>query len=64
MKRLIILIFFMIFLASCNMAGNPCIKIKEEKLKLELQKAFNASFDKILEKNEIKGTNICQIIVE
>jgi thiol:disulfide interchange protein DsbC len=46
------------------MAGNPCIKIKEEKLKLELQKAFNASFDKILEKNEIKGTNICQIIVE
>lgn len=64
MKRLIILIFCIFFLVSCNMVSNPCTKIKEETLKNELKQAFNVYFDKILEKNEIKGTNLCQIVIE
>lgn len=64
MKKFIILIFCSIFIFSCNMASNPCTKIKEKDIKNELKQAFKADFDKILEKNEIKGTNLCQIVIE
>ncbi len=64
MKKFIVLIFCLIFMVSCNMSPNPCTKINEETIKNELKQAFKADFDKILEKNDVKGTNLCQIVIE
>lgn len=50
----------LIFLFACNMTSNPCSNIKEQSLKETLR----ADFDAIVEKNEIKGTNLCQIVIQ
>jgi|YNPMSStandDraft_2_1061718.scaffolds.fasta_scaffold02609_3 thiol:disulfide interchange protein DsbC len=63
MKKFI-LILSIFFLISCNITSNPCTKIKEDDLKNQLKKAFNVEFDKILEKNDVKGTNLCQVVLE
>ncbi len=60
MKKFIILIFSMLFLLSCNLTSNPCSSIKENSLKETLK----IDFDSIVEKNEIKGTNLCQIVIK
>lgn len=60
MKKFIILIFSMLFLLSCNLTSNPCSSIKENNLKETLK----IDFDSIVEKNEIKGTNLCQIVIK
>lgn len=64
MRKFFLISLCLVFLFSCNMISNPCTKIKEDSIKEELKKAFNVDFDKILEKNDIKGTNLCQIVVE
>ncbi len=64
MKKIIILIMSTIFVFGCNIVSNPCNKINEETLKDEFKKAFHIDFEKVLEKNEVKGTNLCQIVIE
>lgn len=64
MKKFIFLLSIFFIISSCNMSQNPCKNIKETDLKNELKKAFNVEFDKILEKNDIKGTNLCQVVLQ
>lgn len=64
MKRFFILVYCLIFLFSCEMASNPCSKIREDSLKSEIKKAFNVEFDRIFEKNQVIGTNLCQVVIE
>lgn len=64
MKKIIFSFFLIISIVSCNITSNPCTKINEETLKKELKQAFKVEFDKILEKNHVKGTNLCQIVIE
>lgn len=54
------LIFLIISLSSCNLNTNPCTNIKEK----ELKETLKIDFDSIVEKNEIKGTNLCQIVIQ
>jgi len=42
------------------MSSNPCTNLKEESIKNVLK----IDFDSLVEKNEIKGTNLCQIIIQ
>lgn len=61
MKRTSFLgIFLIISLLSCNLTTNPCTNIKEK----ELKETLKIDFDSIVEKNEIKGTNLCQIVIQ
>ncbi|MGB9822290.1 thioredoxin fold domain-containing protein [Thermodesulfovibrio sp.] len=56
-----LMFLFLIFtLSSCNLSTNPCSNIKEKNLK----DALKIDFDRIIEKNEIKGTNLCQIVIQ
>lgn len=64
MKKLFFMSLTLLFVLSCNMTSNPCSKIKEADLKSELKRAFNLDIEKIFEKNEVKGTNLCQIVVQ
>lgn len=57
---IIFLIFLIPFIMSCNVASNPCTNIKEEIIKEKLK----IDFEKILEKNEIKDMNLCQVIIQ
>lgn len=59
MKRKIIflLIFFLYF--SCTQTNNPCSFIKEKNLK----ETLNFDFD-LIEKNEIKGMDLCQVVIQ
>jgi len=54
------LIFLMIALSSCKLSGNPCSTVKEK----DLKETLKINFDSIIEKNEIKGTNLCQVVVQ
>lgn len=55
-----IFLFLIFILSSCNLSTNPCSSIKEKNLKETLK----IDFDSIVEKNEIKGTNLCQIVIQ
>ena len=50
----------LICLLACSMNSNPCSNIKEETLK----ETLHVDFGSIVEKNEIKGTNLCQIVIQ
>lgn len=63
MKRkifLLILSCLFVFSISCNFTTNPCSTIKEKNLKETLR----IDFDSLIEKNEIKGANLCQVIIK
>ncbi|GAB6183483.1 thioredoxin fold domain-containing protein [Thermodesulfovibrio hydrogeniphilus] len=53
-------VFCLLVLVSCNMSSNPCSNIKEDAIK----SALKIDFDKLVEKNDIKGTNLCQIVIQ
>lgn len=48
-----------LFISACNISPNPCGNVKEESIKEQLK----VDFEKIVEKNEIKDTNLCQIVI-
>ncbi|MEN2995230.1 MAG: thioredoxin fold domain-containing protein [Thermodesulfovibrio sp.] len=54
------LVFMFIILFSCSVSTTPCSDINEKSLKENLK----INFDSIVEKNEIKGTNLCQIVIQ
>ncbi|GAB5046147.1 thioredoxin fold domain-containing protein [Thermodesulfovibrio sp. TK110] len=56
----LIFLFLSFILSSCNLSTNSCSNIKEKNLKETLK----IDFDSIVEKNEIKGTNLCQIVIQ
>lgn len=53
-------IFLILILLSCNLTTNPCSNIKEK----DLKETLKIDFDSIVEKNEIKGTNLCQVVIQ
>lgn len=59
LKKLSFLILTIPMLISCNLSSNPCESIKEKELKDALKSEFS-----IVEKNEVKGTNLCQVVIE
>ncbi|MCS7215835.1 MAG: thioredoxin fold domain-containing protein [Thermodesulfovibrio sp.] len=61
MKSLYLLLVFLFFsLCSCSITTNPCSNINEK----ELKETLKVDFDSIVEKNEIKGINLCQIVIQ
>lgn len=61
MKRVFLFLMFLLFiLSACGLTNDPCSNITEKNLKETLK----IDFDSIVEKNEIKGTNLCQIVIK
>lgn len=61
-KKIIFLFFscLCIFSISCNLTTNPCAAIKEKNLK----ETLHIDFDSLIEKNEIKGMKLCQVVIQ
>lgn len=64
MVRVFLISIIFLLSLSCNISSNPCSKINEAELKQELKRVFNLEFDRIVERNQIGGLNLCQIIIE
>lgn len=54
------LLFLIISLSSCKLNTNPCSNIEEK----DLKETLKINFDSIVEKNEIKEINFCQIVIQ
>lgn len=54
------IISFFCFVFACNLSNNPCSNINEKSLK----EALKVDFDSIVEKNEVQGTGLCQVVIK